>query len=559
MARATTALMLATARTSPASRVSSLRAFAPALANRVRSHRWDAIGLATALVYSLPSLWYPFAGDQPIHWYIGDALLDGMVPYESGISTKPPAVFVVHALSILLFGNGQHAVRWIDLLFVFGCAALVASFGWRSMRADGRWSEDAWRSDGDLGASALLTAGIHYTFFDYSDTGHPELWQGFFMLAAAWLVTRTPPSQLTFARAAGAGVLACTAVMFKHAAMVTGVLVGAATVWWGLRSGAVGRGALLGVGYTLGVAAVTLGTLGMFASAGAFDEFWEVMVEYILHYASAVPGEPQAVPPWIRLDYGGLSVGAAIMCLLCGLAVTHRVQDPKGRRLGLWIAALTASALATVIWQGRALRTHTFDYHFVVAVPFLALCIHWGLRVCFPRSGRSRLLLAALFVAASFLWAPRWSHSRDWSYRAEWARWACYVTGRCTRADRLEPYGIPGRLEHYPRQERVGRTIRRLARPTDTLCVEGFATPIYQVAKLRCPSRHFAEVSAYEGLPDWMAEHRRVLTHDPPTFVVTFSDRRQRITQLLRRGYARHDVRDGSEPHYVIMHRTSRR
>ena len=46
-----------------------------------QAHRWDLLGCGLALLYGVPSVYYPFGSDQGIHWYLGHALLDGQLLY----------------------------------------------------------------------------------------------------------------------------------------------------------------------------------------------------------------------------------------------------------------------------------------------------------------------------------------------------------------------------------------------------------------------------------------------------------------------------------------------
>src|SRR5690606_28932114 len=255
-----------------------------------RIQRWiarsglDLVGVAVAIVYALPSLAYPFARDHPLHWYIGRRLLEGEMPYVSGISTKPPAVFVVHALSQVVFGDHQWSIRVFDLGFVLACGVMIATFRRRRALGDGTVVETPRRRPGEIGAACLLVAIFHYTFFDFSDTGHPELWQAFFMLAPAWIIARAPSGRLSKGAIVTAGALACVAVMFKHPAVVSGVLCGMAVVALPFFRGELLR-ALRDAGlYTAGVALTLALTLLPFALTGTFGAFWEVMVDFILNH-----------------------------------------------------------------------------------------------------------------------------------------------------------------------------------------------------------------------------------------------------------------------------------
>lgn len=514
----------------------------------LRSHPFDALGLFGAIVYALPSLAYPFCFDQSIHWYLGVGILRGEVPYETAISTKPVAVFLTHALALLLFGGGQAAIRLMDLAFVLLAAALIASFFKRGT------GEEARGGDGLFGAAALLMAGVHYTYFDYSDTAHPELWQGTTSLASLWVLVRAKDGKASRSRVAAAGALAALALLFKHMAVLSGVLGGAYACWLGFRQGGLRRCVGHGVVYSLTVALVLGLSIIPFWWVGALDTLWDVMVGHILFYGERAARRPLGVPPWLELDRGGI----AVVCALCAWTVGAALQRfrPASRERG--IAALTLSMLVLAFLgaglQRRALYSSVFTYHFVVVGPFLALCLHLCLRRIAPVP-LARVGLAALLVVCAFYSEPLWTHHPRFSYREHWALWLQFQRGAVSRKQMLDPYRGHNNLDRYARQERVGLTVRKLAREGDTMCVDGFATMVYAVADLRCTSRHLAPWALRDSRPAWREEYERVLREKPPTFYVTFSDKRQRINELTARGYRRHDVRDGGRPHFVIMQR----
>jgi hypothetical protein len=114
-------------------------------------------------------------------------------------------------------------------------------------------------------------------------------------------------------------------------------------------------------------------------------------------------------------------------------------------------------------------------------------------------------------------------------------------------------------LDRYDRHEAIGRWINARATPGDTVCVRGLATPIYQVTGLRCPSRFFSQDTVGFGLPEWTPEERQDLLDRPPTFLVTFSDRRAEIRDFEGRGYVLHDeVEAEGRVRYVVLVRADR-
>lgn len=515
---------------------------------------WDVAGAALAVVYGLPSLAYPFARDHPVHWYIARRLLvDGEMPYVSGISTKPPAVFAVHALSQILFGDHQYSIRIVDLAFVLVAGVLVATFRARRRAPDGAlWMPE--RRPGEIGAACLLVSIGHYTFFDFSDTAHPELWQAVFMLAPTWVVVRAPDGVLTARAAFAAGALACTAVMFKHTAVLSGVVAGIAVVVLAIARREPLRALRDAGAYTAGVAAVLALTILPFVLMGTFHAFWELMVDYILNHYAAGAGDTTGVPPWLTLDHGLPAALTALAGLAVGFGVAGAARDPRSRRVGLWILVITLTAAATVVIQKRALYSFTFTYYFVVMTPFLALCTAFGLRQAFKRNGVAQLGVALVLGAIFFAWAPKGTHNKDWNYRREWTEWIEVVRGMRTRESMLGAY-YNSHIDSYVRQLRVAEVVLARKRDGDTLCVDGFIPILYHLTDMRCPSRFFVGDGAYSGPPEWRVEYETMMRERPPVFYVTFSDRPRKHRELEQLGYVRHRVADGGRPEYVVFER----
>ncbi len=528
----------------------------PVMVDFVKRAGLDLIGALLAIAYALPSLGYPFARDHPIHWYIGHRLLAGEMPYVSAVSTKPPLAFVIHAASQLVFGNHQWSIRAFDILFVLATGVLVGTLRTRRRSSDGTARDVPGRLPGEIGAGCVWVASFHYTFFDFSDTGHPELWQGFFMLATAWVIARAPGGRVSRKRAFTAGTLACCAVMLKHPAVFSGIAAGLAVVALGLAHRSPRSALQSAAWYTAGVAVVVALTVLPFWATGTLHAFWEVLVDFILNHYAAGESGLHGTPPWLTSDHGLFAVLTALALLTTGLSVSNATRNRSEYRLGQWLAVVTIVAAGTVVIQRRALVSFTFTYYFVVMTPFLASSAGWGVRRALPRSGRAQLLFALLTSAALFAYAPKGTHNSAWSYRSEWLDWVDIAQGHSSYSDHIEAY-YNSRLDAYARQLQVAALINERKHPGDTICMDGFTPIFYHLTDMRCPSRMIIGDGA--STPAWRAEYEAVLTNTPPTFYVTFSDRPSRIQQLERRGYERHDIDDGRRPHYVVLeHRADR-
>ncbi|MFK7987759.1 MAG: hypothetical protein AB8I08_17210 [Sandaracinaceae bacterium] len=512
----------------------------------------DLAGLLGLYLYALPSFWYPFARDHPIHWYIGRGILEGEFPYVSALSTKGPLAFVVHAVATGLFGDGTQAIRVMDFLFLLGGVCVAVSFRPRVQAANGARSLPP-AADGEFGATALIAGTVHYTFFDFSDTGHPELWLGVLMLWAAAVVVRAPDFRVSWQRAFWAGVVACLAVGIKHVGAFTGVIVGAGIVILGLREsvGVAARNALV---YTLGVASVLGAVLGAFWLGGHFDVFWDVMVVHILEYAGdSLPDQP-GPPPWLRMEHGLFAMVAAVGGLAVGGAVAAVSGKKAWRFTGWFLTAMVAAAVGAVAAQHRALESEVFTYYWVMVGPFLVAAVSWGLRMAFLRGPRWQFVAAMLLMALAVYYEPDGTHVNSWNYRAEWTSWYGYVRGERTFAEHHDPHRN-SRLDHHVHMTEIASHIRNRRRPGDTLCIDGWLLELYVLTDMHCDSRFISRDFIPRTRPDWAAEHRAALEASPPDFFVTFGDRRHRVREYERLGYVEHAMSYPDGARYAVMER----
>jgi hypothetical protein len=498
----------------------------------------DLLGVVGAVLFALPALTYPHGNDQSLHWYVGKGWLDGYWPYVDAISGKPIMIFLVHAASVLLFGDGQHAIRAIEILTLLACAPLVA------MAARPR---DTPRRPGELGLAAIALFGLYYTYFDYWDISHPELWVATLCLAALCVAVRDArPLRRVFV----VGLLSAVAFMFKYTAAILAFPIAA---WVGLRAMRERPTrshplleVVLAAAIYLSAAALVFGLCVLpFVLKGAFEPMWEVLVTFLLQYAKDSPGV--VIPVfWIRLNFGGAVLVAGPAALVAGAVALHRRGElRRGLETPLLLLVLLAAAYLSVLLQNRF-----YTYHFTVAAPVVAACVVWGLRSLFPQHVGRRVALATALLLAGLLAGPRWASNPRYSYRDHIVNSAHYLWGDRSRNDFLLPFIGMNYLDHYRNHEYIGRAIAERARPGDTLCARGFAPTLYQMTGLRCPARQVVE-SWPSGLPQWEDEYQRMLRKTPPTFVVTFSDRQHEIRKLRRMGYRERDM----PSIYVLMER----
>jgi len=83
-----------------------------------------AVGVA-----ALPLLAYPLGRDQGMYANIGQAIVDGGLPYISMWDIKPPPIYYLYAGAITLFGSSVSAVRALDLLLIPVAMLALCAYG----------------------------------------------------------------------------------------------------------------------------------------------------------------------------------------------------------------------------------------------------------------------------------------------------------------------------------------------------------------------------------------------------------------------------------------------
>ncbi|MBX3273050.1 MAG: hypothetical protein KF729_22495 [Sandaracinaceae bacterium] len=529
------------------------RSSAPDLRLRAlaRRHGLDALGVLGALVYALPSLFYPFGMDQPVHWYIGRRWLEGLVPYATGVSTKPPGVFAIHAASILALGSHPWVVRVVDLVFVLVAGALVASF--RARDGDGHGAPP--RRPGELGAATLAVAALTYTFFDWNALGHPDLWQGALMLLSGWLVVRAPGGAPSLRRALAAGAAVGAAITLKHVAVVSGAF-GLVAVALAYRRGGAAAAARVGAAFAAGLALVVALAILPFALTGTLGPLREVMVDWIASYAETATAVTPSERSWPTYERGLLPLLAAAGMALGGLLIATRDRDRPARAAGAMALLALGCGAGAALFQLRA-RLPTFSYLWLTAVPALALGIAFGLRQALARRGGAQLAVVVALGAIAFVAEPEWLSTPRHSYRREWAMRVAVLRGALPAIELERRYvGPQPMVDSHPWQRDAAEWIRARARPGDTLCVDGFFASIHHMTGLDCPSRFFVPPHAQQGaLPGWHDEHAAMFAERPPTFFVTVSNREATIAARRAQGYVLHEVTRPMRFRLVVLER----
>jgi len=512
----------------PSSHARGARVVAGAVA-WLRAHAFDLLGCTLALLYALPSAFYPFGSDQGIHSYVGEALLRGELPYVSGIGGKPPGIFVAHALARLLFGHSQAAIRLLEI-------AAIPLLGWLVASCARLPSVPA--RDGQVGAASVLCAVANFSYHDYWETAHPEFWMTLALLAALHVALRDPRP---LRRPWLTGLLCALAFSFKYTSAAIALPIAAVC---GLRAllaadGCGSRRVLRGLSavvlaaglFLLGAALVFAVWVLPYVLTGTFEQMREVCWDMTMNYASRAPEPRRWSAPLLAVDGMGSLAALAAAAAGVGLLFTLVRRDWRALGLGLLHAVLIAAAIYSVVMQGRL-----FHYHWTAILAFLVLIVVWGLRQI-DNPGWLELALVLGLGLALLGHPPRFVAKSPRSYLAQVSAVLALARGELTREQLTLSYQWRTPTDRYANIVRAGRRIRELARKGDTLCLNRFVSPLYQETGLRCPSRHAIGMFVGFGPPTWAQERRRDLARTPPTFMMTLKRLPGEIRQLQYGGY----------------------
>ena len=503
----------------------------PAAVARKRAYWVDAFGILLAVAYGWPTTAYRFGRDQAIFFYIGREWLNGSVPYKDTFDLKPPGIYLLHALSILLLGPHQWAIRVFEILGVVTLGVVAALAVRRRVS----------RVPGELGIAAILASGWYFTVFDYWDCGQVELWQSLCLLGAYALVIKLKGGSI-WRRFIAAGFLTGVAGLFKFTAAIPALGLGALTVGYGLWTSGPGFGRrVLGMlkavtAFGLGVAVVWGITAIYFVAFGATAAIGEFL-EYVAAYSKSDYFTGQG-PALLELFWFSQSNWWAALFGAAWLVGVARAI--KWREGGVLFGALSALGLFALTVASVAAQKKYFLYHWGVITGFFVLLPLYAARDIGSWPSWARLVPAIGLVVGAFIGAPAWYSNSAMTYRK-------YVTDFWwppppADDEKFNRIFLGLSSYSYASQRVIADAILARARAGDLLHVRGFELALYAITGLRSPARFVSELPVEDRMlsthPEkWSKEHEHAVWSARPRFVVTFSDRALDLTAIAGRGY----------------------
>ncbi|HKU36933.1 MAG TPA: glycosyltransferase family 39 protein [Polyangiales bacterium] len=506
----------------------------------LRAQPYNVLGCALAMLYAVPSVWYPFGSDQGIHWYLGHALLHGQLPYVSGISGKPPLIFVVHAIAEAVFGNRQSSIRLLELVALPGFGALLA----RAVRRPARPARD-----GEVGSAALLLSAANFTYQDYWNTAHPEFWMTLCLVGAQCVAVREARPRR---RALWVGVLCAIAFLLKYPAAAIAIPIAAYAGVRALYLEGYAAGTRVGwradrahwlalvreAGWFLsGAALVFAVVVAPFALTGNLRPMIEVCVYMTENYAGAVGFPKHWYRPLLDPSIQGTFFLSMLAIFVAGVVVTARKRDREELVFAAFLLSLVIAAVGSVVLQKRL-----FTYHWIASYAFFVGLGFWGARQVIGALRPSlapRLLLsaAALWTLAAFFYQPEFITKVPHTYREHVASWSRVVFGGAPQSELTMNYLRVAKADRFGDLVRASEFVKSRAAPGDALCLTCFISPVYHLTGMRCTTRHAIGSFVFLGPRSWGSEYAQDLRERPPRFMVSIHTLPRRNKTLIKNGY----------------------
>lgn len=401
-----------------------------------------ALAVATAVV-RWRLLEVPLERDEGEYAYAAQLLLQGLPPYADLYSMKLPGIFAAYAGVFALFGE---SVRGIHLgLLAVHVATLVPVFllGRRLYGA----------GVGLVAALAFAALGLGQAIRGtFANAEHFVLLPA---LVGLVLLPRALERRST-AELAISGLLLGSALVVKQHGACFALAGGAYALGILAREP---RRRVLVAALASGLVLPFLGTLGAFALAGVFQDFWFWTVRYPAFYVGQV-GLAEAASRFA--DASARVVGAApLLWATAGLGLGALVWDRTLRGRRAFTALLTACSLLALA-PGFYFRTH----YYLLLLPAVSLLAGLGVRALARALPERTPVFARALAIGLVVVLPVW-HTL-WLQRGFLFRYTPFQVSRSTYA--LNPFADSPRIAAF---------VAERTRPGDRIAVLGSEPQLY--------------------------------------------------------------------------------
>ncbi len=362
--------------------------------------------------FALQLAWTPrivrTSADSGLFAYIGQQILEGRLPYRDAWDHKPPGVFYVDALAMLVLGQNPWALWWLSLVWI----SLTALALFLILN----------RYTGILPAAlAVLVFLLTLHYPDYYQGGN--FTEVFSLLpqvlsigaAAAWFRSGNK------LWVACLGLLASASILFKPTYIALDCASLAVIFYFDLRQRNIRRIVLNFGMFLAGLALPLLVVAGYFAFRGAFKEFWDASITYNTLYAErgfSLHSLLVTIKDFaITLPMASLAITSGTAFLVClyrvwqaRLQITAGEQTPGSIRLWVFTCVVLAVPLEMAL---VAISGMNFGHYFITPLPAMAASLAFLLsefggwmagRWKRPQFWQGMALVGLIALAGAWLW-----------------------------------------------------------------------------------------------------------------------------------------------------------
>lgn len=122
----------------------------------------DVTLVVIAVAFGAVTLGFPFGRDQGLYYYVGREWLHGSVPYRDTMDQKTPLIFLIYALSIIIFGENLWGIRLLELIWVVGVGQMLGSLSAARGKAP---------IGGTRGVTTVGSAVLYWGYLNYWGNG----------------------------------------------------------------------------------------------------------------------------------------------------------------------------------------------------------------------------------------------------------------------------------------------------------------------------------------------------------------------------------------------------
>ena len=329
-----------------------------------------------------PLLPIPLERDEGEYAYIAWRLGYNEFPYRDWFDQKPPAVFYVYRLAVMLPFEAVRAIHFVALLFSATSACALFFLGLRFMGRFWAW----------LAAAVFAILAVDPLL--EGTAANTELFMLCpLILSQIALVTAINRQKKTVLFMLLAGALTGVAFMFKQVAIVNWLLLTALYPLF-VRGENRLRAAISFAAWSAAGLSTVLGLVVLyFFAEGGLRDFVENVFTHNLQYIGAVPASARLEYCWATLTT--LARTQAIVWLFAALGLIALLKSGKVA----WSALLTVWLITSVI--GASASGYFFPHYFQQLLPPLALAaavgadrLHAVLLFKFLPDGARRAILA---------------------------------------------------------------------------------------------------------------------------------------------------------------------